>query len=314
VAVSAVVVAMAVFGIAAAPSPAPAGAVTSGAGAGAGGGTVSVGVGSGGGSGGSAGSGGATGGVPVGGGGSGSGSPWSCTYTYLALNNQGGFPPGGPEPGAWYSVICVDGATAVQVTQTVWVTGAAPVGTPAVDPRSLALQAENSITLPHPTLRLDPSGTSVVGLATWFWIDAGLWREESVTASAGQVSATAVARPVAVRWTSGDGAVVVCPGPGTPYSPWLPSATQSTDCAHVYQRTSAGQPALDGAPDDGAYVVTATVEWAVTWTSVGAPGGGALPTLYTSGATLLRVAQVESVNTVPIVPIRGRAPNNGSGA
>jgi len=315
-AVSAAAVALAVIATATAPSPTPAGAATSGpaagAGAGAGGGTVSVGAGSGGSSGGSAGSGGASGGVPVGSGGG--GSPWSCTYTYLALNNQGGFPPGGPQPGAWYSVTCVDAATAVQVTQTVWVTGAAPVGTPAVDPRSLALQAENSIALPHPTLRLDPSGTSVVGLATWFWIDAALWHDESVTATAGQVSATAVARPVAVRWTSGDGAVVVCRGPGTPYSPWLPAAVQSTDCAHVFQRSSAGQPTLDGDPDTAAFVVTATVEWAVTWTAVGAPGGGALPTLYTSGATLLRVAQVESVNTVPTVQIRGGAPSNGFGA
>lgn len=306
VAVAVVGVVVAVTALGAAASPTPAGADTSGAGAG--GGTVSVGVGSGGGSGGSAGSGGMAGGVPVGGGG---GSPWSCTYTYLALNNQGGFPPGGPQPGAWYSVTCVDSATAVQVTQTVWVTGAAPAGTPAVDPRSLALQAENSISLPDPTLRLDPSGTSVVGLATWLWIDGAIWHDESVTATAGPVSATAVARPVAVRWTTGDGSVVVCRGPGTPYSLGLPAALQATDCAHEYVRTSAGQPALDGNSDNGAFVVTATVEWSVTWTSVGVAGGGALPTLYTSGAALLRVAQVESVNTVPTVSIRGRTPTNG---
>ncbi len=305
-----VVVAVLGTGIGAGTFPASAGADSTGAGAG--GGTVTVGAGSGGGSGGSGGVSGSPGATPTGGGGA--GSPWSCTYTYLALNNQGGFPPGGPQPGAWYSVTCVDAATAVQVTQTVWVTGSAPAGTPEVDPRTLALQAENSINLPQPTVHLDPSGTSVVGLATWLWIDPAIWHDESVTATSGPVSATAVARPVAVRWTSGDGGEVVCQGPGTAYAPWLPAAWQTTECAHEYLQTSAGQPTLDGNPDHGTFVVTATVEWAVTWTSVGVAGGGALPDLLTSGAALLRVVQVESVNTVPSLSVRRQSPAIGLGA
>jgi hypothetical protein len=268
-------------------------------GAGAGGGTVSVGAGSGGAGGGSAGggAGGSGGGSSSGGGGP--ASPWSCVYTYLALNNQGGFPPGGPLPGAWYSVTCVDAAAGQQVTQTVWVTGTAPAPGPTVDPHALALQAENAIQLPRPSLRTDPAGTSVVNLATWLWIDPSIWHDEAVTASAGAVSATAVAHPVAVRWSTGDGGVVVCQGPGTAYVWWLPAAVQSTSCSHEYLRTSAGQPTLDGDPDHGTYVVTASIDWAVSWSSVGVPGGGALPALLTSDATLVRVAQVESVNTVP---------------
>lgn len=290
-----VVATLAVFAIAACPAGVAAGAGS--AGAGAGGGTVSVGAGSGGASGGGGGSGGSTGGPGAGVGGA--TNPWICTSTYLALNNEGGFPAGGPLPGAWYSVTCVDTATKLQVTQTIWVTGPAPVAAPAVDPHALALRAENLIDLPRPTLHIDPSGTSVVDLATWLWIDPGLWRDVSVTAAAGSVSATAVARPVAVRWTTGDGGQVACEGPGTAYLRWLTAASQSTDCSWVYLRTSDGQPSLDGNPDDGTYVVNATVEWDVSWTATGVAGGGILPTLFTTESALLRVVQIESVNAVP---------------
>jgi len=280
---------------------APAGADGS-AGAGSGGGTVTVGAGSGSGSAGGAGSA-SGGGSTVSGGGS---SPWQCTYTYLAINNEGGFPPGGPLPGAWYSVTCDDAATGAQVTQTVWVTGAPPSSTPQVDPHALALQAEQSMTLPAPTLLDDPAGTSVVGLATWLWIDSSLWHAYSVTATAGGVSATAVARPVGVTWTTGDGRSVACGGPGTPYAVGVPAAWQSTYCSHTYTETSLGQPSPDGDPDHGRYPLSATVEWAVSWSAVGASGGGVLPTLYTTGTTDLRVVQVESLNAVPAPTVVGR--------
>jgi hypothetical protein len=206
----------------------------------------------------------------------------------------------------------VDTATSVQVTQTVWVMSSQPVSTPAVNPRTLALQAENSITLPDPVLHLDPSGTSVVGLATWLWLDPTIWKAESVTATAGPVSATAVARPVAVTWTSGDGGQVVCNGPGTAYAVWLPAALQTTDCSYDYLHTSAGQPTLDGNPDDGTYVVTATVEWSVSWSSTGVAGGGVLPTLYTTSTSPLRVVQVQSVNTVSVGTSLQQSPAIGS--
>ena len=271
-------------------SAGPAGADTGSAGAGSGGGTVSVGAGSGSGSGGSG------GGSSSGGSGSGGGSPWTCTYTILTLNNQGGFPNGGPTPGAWYSVTCDDIATGAQVTQTVWITNPAAVP-PPVDPRVLAVQAENSMTLPAPAVSLNPSGSSVVGLATWLWVDPRVWHTYSVTASAGAVSATATAQPIGVTWTTGDGWTETCGGPGVPYNPSLPSTWQQTYCSHTYARTSIGQPSPDGDPDHGQFALVATVEWAVTWTAVGAPGGGALPTLYTSSPAQLRVVQIESLNS-----------------
>ena len=170
------------------------------------------------------------------------------------------------------------------------------------------------MTLPVPTLLYDPSGSSVVGLATWLWIDPSLWHDDSVTATAGGVSATAVARPIGVTWTTGDGSQLTCGGPGVPYLTATPASWQSTYCSHTYADSSLGQPSPDGDPDDGRYPVSATVEWAVSWTAVGATGGGVLPTLYTTGGTSLRVVQVESLNAVASPVMDGRQAWIGGGA
>ncbi len=134
----------------------------------------------------------------IGGGrGAASGGPWVCTYTSLLLNDVGGFAPGGPTPGGWYSVTCFNRVTGAGTTQTEWITqgvAAAPAtpatpATPAIDPRVLAVQAENALKLPPPSLRFNPAASSVVNLPTWLWIDGSLWHNYSVTASAGAVRA-----------------------------------------------------------------------------------------------------------------------------
>ncbi len=270
------------------------------------GGSVTVGAGSGSGSGGAPGGPGTSGG-PGGAGSGGSSSPWACTYTALTLNDNS-LPPGGPTPGAWYSVTCVDHTTGVQTTQTEWIPDQAAAGAPQVDPYSLALQAEHSMELPRPLIATDPGGASVVNLATWLWIDPSSWHGYQVTASAGPVSATASALPVSVTWSMGDGDSVTCLGPGTPYDPQLADSLQSTDCSYRYAVSSAGQPAVDGNPNDGAFTVTATIAWSVSWSAHGAPGGGTLPSLSTSAAVPLRVQQVESVNTALERPTDGAFP------
>ena len=256
------------------------------------GGTVNVG----------AGSGGAQGGAPgsPGGGGGGSGqgtNPWTCIYTDLVLNNEGGVAPGGPTPGAWYSVTCNDRLTGAQTTQTEWVPDQSTPSSPAVDPRSVALQAERSLALPAPASHFNPTAMSVVNLPTWLWIDAGIWHPYSVTASVGSVSATAVANPIVVTWSMGDGGQTTCPGPGAPYNLSQPSSGQSTQCEYSYLRSSAGQLSPDGNPDDGAFAVSATVSWAVSWSAQGAAGGGELPMLFTSSRSTVRVEQVQSINS-----------------
>ena len=143
------------------------------------------------------------------------------------------------------------------------------------------------------------------------WVEPSLWHDYSVTATAGAVSATAVARPVGVRWTTGDGGSVTCGGPGAVYDLALPSAWQGTYCSHTYARTSIGQSTPDGDPDHGQFAVVAGVEWVVSWTAVGAAGGGPLPTLHTSSSAPLRVVQIESLNATSGGPPAPRSARYG---
>jgi hypothetical protein len=263
---------------------------------GAGSGTISVGVGDGGTSPGSPGGGtGGTGGSGVGG--APAPNPWTCTYLKLELNDIGGFAPGGPTPGSWYSVTCINRTTGASWTQTEWIADQAPASAPPVDPHALALEALKSLRLPAPTGHFYPAGTAVVNLATWLWIDNDIWQSQSVTATAGAVSASVVATPVSVTWSMGDGGAVTCAGPGLPPAAIEAQGGSDPACSYTYLESSAGQPSSDGNPDDGAFSVQATVAWMVSWSAQGAAGGGSLPSLFTSTAYRLRVEQIESINT-----------------
>ncbi len=256
-------------------------------------GSVTVGATDGGSSAGTPGSSPGTGGVP----GGGSVGAWTCTSLALTLNDGPGIAPGGPTPGGWYSITCTNGITGASTTATEWITDQSVPSEPTINPRAVALQAENSLRLPGPSLRFDPAGTSVVNLATWLWVDPTIWYPHSVTAAVGSVQATAVATPVSVVWTMGDGGAVTCLGPGVAFDVDEPSTDQATGCSYRYSESSVGQLTPDGNPDHAAFTVRATVHWSVSWTASGAPGGGSLPSLTTTSAAALRVEQVESVNS-----------------
>jgi hypothetical protein len=231
-----------------------------------------------------------------------SGSPAAfvpvCTTDVLTLNNAVGPPPGVTTPGSWYSILCTN-AGGGTTTTNLWISNApgAPPAAPAVDPYAVALQAEDSLNLPSPTIEFNPPNNAVVNLPTWLWVDAALWHPYVVSATVGAVTATATATPISVTWNLGDGGSLECAGPGTAYRTDLPSSAQQTSCSYVYQMTSLGQPSPDGNPNDGAFRISATVAWQVVWTAQGAPGGGNLPALTTNSAANLRVEQVESVNS-----------------
>lgn len=232
-------------------------------------------------------------------GGGGGPNPWICTSTALTLNDGPGFATGGPTPGGWFSVTCTDQETGVSTTETEWIPDGAASTTPAIDPYSLALQAESNLRLPVPSPQFNPPRSSVVNLATWLWISPATWHPFTVTATVGSVSAIAVATPEWVGWSMGDGGSVACSGPGTPFDPGEPVGEQSTPCAYAYAISSAGQPSPDGMPDDDSFTVVVTIHWSVSWVARGAVGGGSLPGLTTSSSRPLRVEQVESVNSLP---------------
>ena len=223
----------------------------------------------------------------------------ACTYVPLPASQAATFGPGGPTPGSWYFVKCPGRTLTIYSGALSWFPSASPAKavSPAMAPSALALQASDSLTLPSPVISLNPSAFSIVNLSSWLWIDPQTWHSFRATATAGSVSATAIATPVSVSWSMGDGHTVICDGPGTPYDPAIPDAAQSTTCSYTFSESSAGQPSADGDSNDGAFNVTSTITWMVSWLATGAPGGGQLPPLHTSSTVPVRVEQVESVGT-----------------
>lgn len=158
-----------------------------------------------------------------------------------------------------------------------------------VDPTDLRDEAIDTLSLPFPTVAMNPAGDQVVHIESWLWVDDAIWTTHSKSVSAGGVTTTVTAAPKRVIWDLGNGDTVVCGGPGKPYDPSIPSDEQATDCSYTYTHTSAGQPG-------DAYQATATIEWTVSWTVTGAPGGGPLPALFTSSPVTVRVSEMQALN------------------
>ena len=174
---------------------------------------------------------------------------------------------------------------------------AAPAGAPAgggpapPDPAVLAALARQTLGLPSPVIRSSPAQNALqlTNLPTWLWINPAEWVPESKTATVPGESVTATATPVSVTWHPGDGSTVTCQGAGTPYTSADNPAAASPSCGHTYTSSSAGQPG-------GAFQVTATITWDVTWQGAGG-AGGVLPPLFTTAVAAFRVAESQALNT-----------------
>ena len=217
--------------------------------------------------------------------------PYGCTYYVLGDQSQQLLGTGGEGPGYWVAPTCA-GPGVINPMPAIWVSQLkTPV--PPVPPAVLAQQALTQLALPSPAVEMAPpaGAQQLVNLATWLWVSPSAWRSYSATAAAGPVSATATATPVKVVWDMGDGGSVTCNGPGTPYDSAEPDAT--TDCSYTWAQSSAGQPS-------GAYQVTATVYFEVTWQAVGAAGGGDLGLVAGPAVHLsVPVAESEALNNSP---------------
>lgn len=152
-----------------------------------------------------------------------------------------------------------------------------PAG-PGVTGAQLARQAFSSFQVAPPMPRFSPA-ESVVGAATWLWLDQG-WASRSVTASVPGLSATVTAEPSRVVWNMGDGDQTVCDGPGKAWDSNQPNAT--TYCSYTY-------------PVAGHFTVTVTVYYATTWSaSDGTAGQLAAITGWTS--VPVTVNEIQAVN------------------
>ena len=156
---------------------------------------------------------------------------------------------------------------------------------------TLAQLARRSLILPPPAIASSPPPgvLQLVDLPVWLWVNPAIWAPRSATAAVPGERVTVTAAPVAVTWRMGDGSVVVCHGPGTPYTSRYRAASPSPDCGHTYRRSSAGQAG-------GAYHVTAAITWNITWQAADGTGG-ALPPLVSTAAAAFRVAESQAVNT-----------------
>jgi hypothetical protein len=141
--------------------------------------------------------------------------------------------------------------------------------TPTVDPVILAWRATASMGLRAVDMQIAPAPVSenrdamgLVGLPVWMWADqtAATWGPQTASASDGPVNVTVTARVDRVQWDMGDGTVITCDQPGTPFDPARHTVDdESPDCGHTYLQTSSRQP-------DGLYTVTATSHWIAQWT------------------------------------------------
>jgi hypothetical protein len=133
------------------------------------------------------------------------------------------------------------------------------------DPRVLAQQAIATMQIQSVTIGIVPEpqvgSVGIIGMPTWMWAanpSPTTWGPITRTASAGAFTVTATAHATKVVWTMGDGAVVICTAPGTPYEDSY-GKRSSPDCGHTYTR-------------QGKYAVTATSYWVVNWNGLGQSG------------------------------------------
>lgn len=151
------------------------------------------------------------------------------------------------------------------------------IATPPVDLDALIDSAIEQMNLTAPELGTNPpaSGdapTALVNLPVHLWVaDAGESTIGPITrsASAGGVTVTATGEVTRIEWDMGDGAMVVCEGSAMLGQRWTAEIWDAPPiCGHAYTRASNGE-------SGGAYTITATAFWTITWS--GAGRSGAIP-------------------------------------
>lgn len=165
-----------------------------------------------------------------------------------------------------------------------WPSAPSPAG---ADPYVVIAQAVRQMGLrgidmgSTPPMRYGKIG--IIGFPTWLWAinpSPQTWGPTSATASAGGVTITARAAAHRVEWEMGDGTVVECDNPGTPWS-ILDGKEDSPTCGHRYT-------------DDGRYTVQAVAFWELEWSGMGLSGTIPLA-LFSRGEIAMGEVQVVRV-------------------
>lgn len=199
---------------------------------------------------------------------------WSNGYNCYIKNLSPQPPAGDPnwqghEPGDGAVYQCYQPQTDLQVY--VWSQDVPPGSGSGPTPRDVAKIAISQMDLRAIDIGLapKPGGNSlgIVGMPVWMWVQgpgSHTYGPATATASAGGVTISATARVQKITWDMGDGTKVVCANAGTPYKASY-GKKASPDCGHTYETSSANRPG-------GAFTVTATSDWVVTWRGAGQSG------------------------------------------
>jgi len=139
-----------------------------------------------------------------------------------------------------------------------------PWGAPP-DPEELARAAVESMNLKAIEIGIvpeqGPDRVGLLGLPTWMWVndaDGSSWGPITRTATSGPWWVTATGEVDRIEWDMGDGTVVTCATPGTPYEDRFQDM-DSPDCGHRYA-------------EQGRYAVSATSYWVIAWAGLGRSG------------------------------------------
>jgi hypothetical protein len=246
---------------------------------------------------------------------SGSTNPVTCRYVNMrvdpnfALVRPDGSVVQGDGTGQWYERQCVDARELAKISEAagpnpdevsniravmdqIQAIDRRPIYVRTRDLPALVDEARSRLAFPLLTPKFSPAAPwTFVNYPTALWLDGDTTAPQTATADAPGVRVTVTATPEEVRWDTGDGATVVCQGPGRAPDPSTPS--DHGDCSHVWSWPSAGRP-------NAAYTVTATVFWHATWTAEGAPGGGDLGLVpQRSEPVRIPVAEIQALNTPP---------------
>ncbi|WP_406207084.1 hypothetical protein OH807_34110 [Kitasatospora sp. NBC_01560] len=161
---------------------------------------------------------------------------------------------------------------------------------PPPDPAKLAQDARAKITFPVPKPRLAPSGTAVVGVPVWLWLDQFAVPAPG-EASAGGITVRVTPRLASVEWDLGDGRTETCSGPnaaGTPYEEKY-GAAKSPTCGHEFTTGSAVKA-------KGVFAGTVRANWVGDVTVTGSPKKIAPIDVPTFGDVTVKVAEVQVLN------------------
>jgi hypothetical protein len=176
-----------------------------------------------------------------------------------------------PAEGRIYDVSCIAAGGAIfhitPPTET-FLTGVPPDATATgPTPAEVASEALADLTVGGPQIGTAPltTGRGLVGLPVWLWTDRNqlTWGPIPVSKTDGGITVNVEADAQYVVWDMGDGHSVTCDNPGTSFGGY---GTASPTCGYRYLAPSRNQPG-------GAYTVTATTHWLVTWTANTGEGG-----------------------------------------